>query len=91
MTGDVPPQPFLDLQRRRIVQRVIAAELLRRAFLAIETPPEWTPDSIHGTFGSTAGWEQRKAEVSAWLSNSAEVSHVVQRQRLHGPQRGDDP
>jgi DEAD/DEAH box helicase domain-containing protein len=79
MTGDVPPQPFLDLQRRRIVQRVIAAELLRRAFLATKTSPEWTQDSIHGTFGRSADWEQRKAEVSVWLSASAEVGGVVQR------------
>src|ERR1700744_1035238 len=31
MTGDVPPQPFLDLRRPRIAQRVIAAELLRQS------------------------------------------------------------
>ena len=79
MTGDIPPQPFLDLQRPRIVQRVIASELLRRAFLAASNPPAWTAGSIHGTFGLTDSWEQRKAEVSRWLSRSPEVGEVVRR------------
>ena len=39
MTGDVPPQPFLDLRRPRIAQRVIAAELLRQAFLERRSAP----------------------------------------------------
>src|ERR1039458_892004 len=64
MTGDIPPQPFLDLQRPRIVQRVIAGELLRRAFLAVSSPPAWTAESIHGTFGFTDSWQQRRAELS---------------------------
>ena len=79
MTGDIPPQPFLDLHRPRIVQRVIAAELLRRAFLAVSSPPAWTAESIHGTFGPTYSWEQRRAEVSRWLSRSLEVGEVVRR------------
>jgi DEAD/DEAH box helicase domain-containing protein len=77
MTGDIPPQPFLDLQRPRIVQRVIASELLRRAFLAVSNPPVWTAESIHGTFGPTDSWELRRAEVSGWLSHSPEVGEVV--------------
>lgn len=79
MTGDVPPQPFLDLQRPRIVQRVIAAELLRRGFLALDNPPAWTPESIHGTFGPTSGWDQRRYEISGWLERSPEVTEVVRR------------
>ena len=33
ITGDLPPQPHLDLSNDRIIRRVINAELLRRAFL----------------------------------------------------------
>ena len=44
MTGDVPPQPFLDLRRPRIAQRVIAAELLRRAFLTRRSAPGVDPE-----------------------------------------------
>jgi DEAD/DEAH box helicase domain-containing protein len=68
MTGDSPPQPFLDLRRVRIVQRVIAAEALRRAFAALSAPPAWTSHSIHGTFGRSAEWDQHRDGVSAWLA-----------------------
>jgi hypothetical protein len=79
MTGDVPPQPFLDLRRPRITQPVIAAELLRRAFLKVDQPPEWTPKSIHGTFGPTTGWPGYQAAISDWLRRSPEISLVVRR------------
>ena len=79
MTGDVPPQPFLDLQRPRIVRRVIAAELLRRAFRALPNPPKWTPDSLHGTFGSTEKWPTQCEAVSLWLADRSAVEPVVTR------------
>jgi len=79
MTGDVPPQPFLDLRRLRIAQRVIAAELLRQAFLSLSQPPRWAPKSIHGTFGPTSAWPTYRAAIGTWLRQSPEVSRVVSR------------
>ncbi|HET9894975.1 MAG TPA: DEAD/DEAH box helicase [Streptosporangiaceae bacterium] len=79
MTGGVPPQPFLDLRRPRIAQRVIAAELLRRAFLMADQPPAWTPKSIHGTFGTATTWPDYESAVSEWLSCSPEISLVIRR------------
>lgn len=79
MTGDVPPQPFLDLRRPRIAQRVIAAELLRQAFLTLSQPPKWAPQSIHGTFGPTRAWPGYQAEISTWLRQSPQVPRVVNR------------
>ena len=38
ITGDQPPQPFLDTRRDRILRRVASAELLRRAFLSLSDP-----------------------------------------------------
>ncbi|WP_270259730.1 DEAD/DEAH box helicase [Kocuria marina] len=79
MTTADPPPPFIDLSRPRIVRRVIAAELLRRAFLASRNPPRRTGDSIHGTFGSTRDWASRRADVEAWLQMSKEVPEVCER------------
>lgn len=79
MTGDEPPQPFLDLRRLRIAQRVTAAELLRRAFLSLASPPDWTGASIHGTFGAVDEWPDRRAEIAAWLAQSPEVAQIVLR------------
>ncbi|WP_172836130.1 DEAD/DEAH box helicase [Microlunatus soli] len=79
MTAADPPPPFIDLSRPRIVRRVIAAELLRRAFLTAQNPPRRTSDSIHGTFGLTQDWPQRRAEVVAWLEASNDVPVVCAR------------
>jgi DEAD/DEAH box helicase domain-containing protein len=79
MTGDVPPQPFLDLRRPRIAQRVVAAELLRRAFLNADEPPEWSPKSVHGTFGPATAWLEYRAAISDWLGQSPQVRVVVRR------------
>lgn len=79
MTAADPPPPFIDLSRPRIVRRVVAAELLRRAFLAVQQPPKRTRDSIHGTFGLTSEWSQRRPDVEAWLELAEDVSLVCQR------------
>lgn len=79
MTGDSPPQPFLDLARPRIVQRVVAGELLRRAFRATDRPPVPTALSIHGAFGTVAEWQQRRPAVALWLSTHDQLEAVVTR------------
>lgn len=79
ITGDPPPQPFLDTRRERIVKRVAGAELLRRAFLALPTPPARTADSIHGTFGRTDDWENDKSAIADFLATRPDVEKVVHR------------
>ncbi|MEU2701167.1 DEAD/DEAH box helicase [Micromonospora aurantiaca (nom. illeg.)] len=79
MTGDIPPQPFLDLKRPRIIQRVAAAECLRGAFAALADPPAWTSDSNHGTFGQMTEWPQRREAVTAWLRDEDRARDVVGR------------
>lgn len=94
MTGDVPPQPYLDLRRMEIVQRVVSAELLRRAFLAL--PPALQPDgdgeSPHGSFGETAQWASDfEGPVRAWLLASPEVDRIAQRFCAYAPLEADAP
>ncbi len=88
ITGDVPPQPYLDLRRHEIVQRVVAAELLRRAFLSLPDairPPQ-TGDSPHGAFGAVTNWHNDfKAPVSAWLAGAPEVTEITARFSAHAP------
>lgn len=79
ITGDVPPQPFLDTRRDRILRRVASAELLRRAFLSLEHPPERTRDSIHGIFGRTNEWPRHRAGVAEFLASSPAIDEVVAR------------
>ena len=78
MTGDVPPQPFLDTRRDRILRRVTSAELLRRAFLSLANPPDRTAESIHGIFGRTDEWTSKhRLDVSRYLNSPSEVENVV--------------
>lgn len=80
ITGDVPPQPFLDTRRDRILQRVAAAELLRRAFLSLPDPPATTAASVHGCFGRTEQWNaQHRDGVAQFLRDAPDVDQVVSR------------
>ena len=79
ITGDTPPQPYLDLGRDKIVRRVVAAELLRRAFRQLPTPPRWASESIHGTFGRVEEWGGRREQIVQWLATSPDVDRVVRR------------
>jgi DEAD/DEAH box helicase domain-containing protein len=79
MTGDNPPQPFLDLDRVRIVRRVVASELLRLAFKACPEPPGRSAESIHGMFGRRDKWPTFRPFVAAWLGSSPTVDEAIQR------------
>jgi DEAD/DEAH box helicase domain-containing protein len=86
MTGDVPPQPSLDLSRLEIIERVVTAECLRRAFASLADGPERSKDSTHGTFGRVDEWEPTyRAPISQWLSSSREPFEVVERLTAYAP------
>src|SRR4051812_4941542 len=71
ITGDPPPPPYLDLRRPEILQRVFAIELLRRAFMRIETedPEVDLGTNVHGQFGRTEEWPDHEAAVREWLDS----------------------
>jgi DEAD/DEAH box helicase domain-containing protein len=86
ITGDLPPQPYLDLRRSEIAKRVICAELLRRAFQGLDVPPDHKPESTHGAFGRTADWEGLyKVSIGQWLAASEEVTRIVERFCAYAP------
>ena len=78
ITSDIPPAPFIDLTRDRIVRRVTAAELLRLAFLDVPDPPRRTADSIHGTFGKSDDWLLYRDHIEKWLRKNAGPELVSQ-------------
>lgn len=92
MTGDVPPQPKLDLGRAEIFQRVVSAECLRRAFLSLGGgAPSRSPDSTHGAFGRKGDWRTTyREDVGQWLASSPEVSAVIGRLSALTPLRDED-
>lgn len=82
MTGETPPQPFLDTERETILQRVANAELLRQAFRTLSDPPP-ARGSVHGSFGRTEDWPTRRSAVAQFLASSREVERVVRRLAAH--------
>lgn len=80
MTGDIPPRPFLDLERPKIVRRVIVSEVLRRAFILLGgSGPNPVGSSIHGNFGLVEDWQDYRAGIEKFLNSSPDVREVTER------------
>ncbi|WP_394274684.1 helicase-related protein [Luteococcus sp.] len=75
ITGDAPPQPFIDTGRDLIVRRVASMELLRRAILAV-APQAGGSGGIHGQFGRAEDWQTIRGPVAQWLSLASDVDEV---------------
>ena len=54
ITGDLPPQPYLDLDNEQIVRRVVAAEALRCAFASLPADTRPAPGRASPTPGGTS-------------------------------------
>jgi ATP-dependent helicase YprA (DUF1998 family) len=91
ITSDAPPQPYVDMRRESIIKRVLAKEMLRQAFAALNLFGGGG-ESVHGEFGAAAAWNQPPPQppaggppgattaqlVSAWLQqNAVEVGRVT--------------
>lgn len=71
ITGDAPPTPFLTMGQERIFKRLLAKEILRRAY--VEKGIDVTSDeksSVHGEFGSIDSWATYKTEITDWINNN---------------------
>ena len=55
---DPPPQPYVDLRQESIIKRVLAKEILRQAFVALNLFATGGSDSVHGEFGRAVEWNQ---------------------------------
>jgi DEAD/DEAH box helicase domain-containing protein len=93
MTGERPPQPYLDLRQRQIFSRVVAAEALRRAFLALPEGqrPDRTRESTHGAFGRSDQWTTRYRDaIAGWLASFTELSQLISALSAYTPLAPDD-
>jgi len=58
ITSEPPPQPYVDMRRGAILQRVLAKEVLRQAFTALNLFVAQGGDNVHGEFGKAVDWRQ---------------------------------
>lgn len=80
ITSDPAPEPYLDLKRPEIAQRMIASETLRQAFKAVKVVQADVDlgDNVHGQFGTVDDWQAHRTEVSDWYSqNTAAIDGVL--------------
>lgn len=78
ITGDPPPEPFLDTGRRRVVSRGVAAEILRRAFRSTSVMTSGT-HNVHGNFGSVHDWAHNRPLIEHFCKTSASIDEIVDR------------
>ncbi len=88
ITGDPPPQPYLDVARESIVRRVVTAEVLRLAFQSLDAEFDGG-GSVHGQFGPADGWVDVRTQIAGWLSSSDSVARTVSRITAYTGQRAD--
>ncbi|NIA10743.1 MAG: DEAD/DEAH box helicase, partial [Nitrospiraceae bacterium] len=80
ITGGAPPVPFLTMKQKRIVQRLLAKECLRRAFR--NAGVQWwdcptTPPDSHGEFGFVERWHEVQQQVLNWLRTDDSREDVI--------------
>lgn len=87
MTGGIPPQPVIASgdDQRILAERLVAKEVLRRAFRSFGTTwaDSGTPPDSHGEFGLASDGAQRVGPIANWIAANtsaiAEISGVVAR------------
>ena len=76
ITSDPPPQPYVDMRRQVIIQRVLAKEILRRAFSSLGLFGN-SSDSVHGEFGTAANWNQPPPQTPTGAQPTATTAQLV--------------
>jgi hypothetical protein len=77
ITADPPPPPYVDTARAQILNRILAKEVLRRAFSDLNFFANTQGDSVHGEFGTAAAWSQPPTNPPAGYTGPT-VSDMVQ-------------
>jgi len=79
ITGDKPPVPFVSMERKEIVERLVAKESLRQALRSAGV--RWwdspIPPDSHGEFGTVNGFGAIRSQIQTWLQKSPEVTAIV--------------
>ena len=89
ITNEIPPTPYLDLGRREVMQRSVAAEALRLAFTSAKAanPALKLADNVHGEFGLVEDWERNRPLIADALQQQRpEIESVVDQLLLGAPQ-----
>ena len=71
MTGDPPPQPYVDVSSETVFRRVFTKDVLRVAFAGLgDSDTGGFRESVHGEFGPCADWSTRRRHLQNWLDSA---------------------
>lgn len=71
MVSDIPPDPYLELSREEIFNRVLNKEILKQAFLKIDlSGDDDRTDNVHGEFGRYYKWPEYRPVVKKWIQEN---------------------
>lgn len=77
ITSEAPPNPYIDVRREKILERVLYKEVLFRAFEPLRLHDGRT-DAIHGEFGAPEDWADHRATVADWITkNEPEIRTLI--------------
>ncbi len=77
MLNEAPPVPFLSIDRKKIAERLVIKELLRRVFR--ESKKKSGHTDTHGEFGIVEDWEKNKEKIKNELNdfNKEKLSEII--------------
>lgn len=78
ITADPPPAPYVDTNRPQILRRVLAKEVLRRAFMELRLFSATSSGSVHGEFGTSDDWTQPTLNPPPTGYMGTTVSEIIQ-------------
>lgn len=84
MVSDDPPDPYLELNRTEIFDRILTKEILHRAFQSIPLGDEERTDNVHGEFGFATDWPAYKPIVENWLFNNSDQIESIANELRRG-------
>lgn len=72
MVSDIPPDPYIELNREEIFDRVLNKEILSQSFTYIALSDDERTDNVHGEFGFTQNWPMYRERVANWIATHAQ-------------------
>lgn len=84
ITGDPPPQPYVDTAALDIVRRMAVAEVLRQAFRSLQLDatddddaPFYGGENVHGQFGQAEAWAAVRDRIADWIAGNPDSIRAV--------------
>ena len=96
ITGDPPPEPYVDMGSEEIRRRAFLAEVLRLAYASDGVLPDGetvSGDDVHGEFGSVSSWGAAGDKVRSWVTSHGDELREAAEALCHYTQSraGADP